>query len=146
MRRFTGTLIAVAAVATAGCGGPSKEDAVKTLRELNAACEAKDYARAGTFVKLSIGMTQASLPKDCERFVTDRHLSAKGTDVLVAKGKWGLVDEVLGEGGGKFAESARVPLDSCYALAYGEAAAVFWWDGKAFKVIDCRNITKLEGK
>ena len=71
-------------------------------------------------------------------------ISAKGIEILAAKGKWGKLAEVFEpERAAAWAEKFAVPVDQCYGFSLDKASVGFHWDGTELKLIRLNNVGKL---
>jgi len=123
---------------------PSKENAVRVLRDALTALQAQDYDKAATFFKIPGNAQPEEIKKQLGRLLELQEISPAGIEILARDGKWGKLDEAFSpERAKNIAERAGVPLDSCYGLSLRNAEAGFYWDGKQFKIIRCDDIGKL---
>lgn len=125
-------------------GAPSKEAAIQHLKDLNAALEAKDWKKAVTFMAPFPGMPPEKMEEQIGKLAEIKEISAKGIDILAAKGKWGKLSEVFPEKAERWAQKAGVPADQTWGFSYENAEVGMHWDGKAFKVIRLDDVGKLE--
>lgn len=122
----------------AGEPQPSREAAVKVLRDFVAALETKDYDKALRSMQLPAALKgkEAAVKARLAKLLGSPDLSRAGAETLVAKGRWGQLAEVLSA---KQAEARarlfEVPLGACYGLVQPPTAiAVFVWDGTRFRI------------
>ena len=130
--------------AAAAASGPTKETAVKALRDAAAALEAKDYDKAVTYFHVPPNATADQFKAAAPQMVSNREISKQGVDILAAQGKWGKLEEVYGKDKAqRYAERSGVALDECYGLNHGDAETGFHWNGQQFKLIRCDDVGKL---
>ena len=128
----------------AATGGPSKEAAIQHLKDLNAALEAKDYKKAVTFMAAFPNMPPEKMEEQIGKLVEIKEISAKGIDILAAKGKWGPLSELYGDKAARWASKVNVPVEQTWGFSYENAEVGFHWDGKALKIIRLDDVGKLE--
>jgi outer membrane biosynthesis protein TonB len=129
--------------------GPSREAAIKHLREVLAVLEAKDYGKAVAYFAFPANERPRSPEAAFGKLIELKEISAKGIDVLAAKGKYGKLAEVLGpEKAAHFADKFKVAVDECWGFAVDGAQANatvgFHWDGSVLRLIRLNNVGKLE--
>lgn len=123
---------------------PTKDDAVRLLRDALAALEAKDYDKAAALFRAPAGVSAEDIKTQLAKLLELQEISSAGIDILAKDGKWGKLDQSFNADQAKrIAERAGVPLDSCYGLTLRNAEAGFYWDGRQFKIIRCDDIGKL---
>ena len=125
-------------------GAPSKEAAIQHLKDLNAALEAKDYKKAVTFMAPFPGLPPEKMEEQIGKLHEIKEISAKGIDILAAKGKWGKLSEVFPEKAERWAQKAGVAADQTWGFSYENAEVGMHWDGKSFKIIRLDDVGKLE--
>jgi hypothetical protein len=130
-------------------GAPTKEHAIKHLREVLAALEAKDWNKAVGYFAFPANERPRGAEAAFGKLIELKEISAKGIDVLAAKGKWGKLAEVFEpEKAAMFADKFKVALDECYGFSVETAAANasvgFHWDGAQLRLIRLNNVGKLE--
>ncbi|MBA3500305.1 MAG: hypothetical protein M4D80_26300 [Myxococcota bacterium] len=130
-------------------GAPTKQAAIQHLRDVLAALEAKDWNKAVTYFAFPANERPRGAEAAFGKLIELKEISAKGIDVLAAKGKWGKLVEVFEpEKAAHFADKFKVPLADCYGFsvesATANASVGFYWDGKELKLIRLNNVGKLE--
>lgn len=123
---------------------PNKAGLITVLRDMLAAIEAGDAAKALGYLAPPKGMKQEDGLKAVMTFVEKREISAAGIDRLAAEGKFGFLDEVFKERGIAWAERADVDIAKCYGLALEDAQVAAFWTGDTFKVIRVDDVGKLK--
>ncbi len=141
-------LLAAGPKAAGGDVKPTKEAAVKVLRDFAAALEAKEYDRALGYLKVPSELKgkeaefKARLPK---MVGPGGEVSAKGVAVLEAQGKWGPLTDIMEAKRAEFlAQRFEAPPEACYGLLHPPAFAGFVWDGARFRIAFFNNIGRLE--
>ena len=129
--------------------GPTKEAAIKHLREVLAAIEAKDWKKAVGYFAFPAAERPRNIEEQLAKLIELKEISAKGIDVLAAKGKYGKLAEVMEpEKAARFAEKFAVKVDECYGFsvesAQANATVGFHWDGTVLRLIRLNNVGKLE--
>lgn len=140
MKRLVALAVLTLAASRLGAGEPqpSREAAVKVLRDFVAALEAKDYDKALGVMQLPAALKgkEAAVKARLAKLLGSPDLSRAGSEALVAKGHWGQLAEVLSAK--QAAARARLfeaPLSACYGLARPPASfAAFVWDGTRFRI------------
>jgi len=131
-------------------GAPTKEAGIQRLKDVLAALEAKDWDKTASYFAFPAGKDR---PKDLGdklgKLIELKEISAKGIEILEAKGKWGKLSEVFEpERAARFAEKFGVPVADCWGFsvegASANASVGFHWDGKELKLIRLNNVGKLE--
>ena len=133
-----------AAKPAADVGAPSKEAAIQHLKDLNAALESKDYKKAVTFMAEFPGMPPEKMEEQIGKLHEIKEISAKGIEILAAKGKWGKLSEVFPEKAERWAKKVNVPVEQTWGFSHENAEVGFHWDGKALKLIRLDDVGKLE--
>jgi hypothetical protein len=149
MRVVPWLLVCVALSPPAGAGEakPTKEAAVKVLKDFHAALKAKDIDRALTYLFIPDKLKDHidELKKSLRALEGTREITAKGIEVLATKGKWGNLKELQDEAEAKRMTFGSADLGKCYGLFVGSrSGAAFVWDGKAFRLSYFNNIGSLE--
>ncbi len=123
---------------------PSKEQAVQVLKDFHAALQAQDYDKAVTFLQPHPMIKPEALKKDLAEFLKRKEISAKGIEILAAKGTWGKLEEVFEAARARsMAQRFKVSVDSCFGFKLKEAEAAFFWNGEQLKIIRCNDIGQL---
>jgi len=122
---------------------PTKELAVSTLKAVDAALEAKDFAKAATMFGVPAGASREDLAKQLDGLVEKQEISGPGIEILAAKGTWGKITEVFPDKGERWAQKFGVPAADCYGLGYEQGEAAFHWTGKSLELIRLDDIGKL---
>jgi hypothetical protein len=126
-------------------GAPSKEAAILRLKEVLAALEAKDWQKAVGYFAFPAAERPRSIESQFAKLIELKEISAKGIDILAAKGKWGKLAEVFEpERAQAWAQKFAVNVDECYGMSLDNASVGFHWDGTELKLIRLNNVGKLE--
>jgi len=123
---------------------PSKAALVGVLRELLAALEAGDAAKAIGYLHVPASMSQEVLQKSVGRFLKRREISGAGIDRLAADGKYGPLEEILPGAGAKWVERSGLDLADCYAFTLKNAQVAAFWTGTTFKLLRLDDVGKLK--
>ncbi|MGB7951196.1 MAG: hypothetical protein WCH75_26240, partial [Candidatus Binatia bacterium] len=134
MKRILTTIVLTVVIAMVGGSayskdsGPTREQAVRVLRELLVALETKNYDKAITFMQVPTGADQEKLKQQLARLIELQEISSRGIDILSRNGRWGKLDQVFERSRAKrFAERAGVALNASYGLTLKNAEAGFYW-------------------
>lgn len=127
---------------------PSKEAGIQRLKDVLAALEAKDYAKATGYFVLPAGAPADQVAEQLGKLIELKEISAPGIEVVATKGKWGKLAVVFEpERAAKWAERSGVAVDQCWGFSVdgggANASVGFHWDGKELKVIRLNNVGKL---
>ena len=128
---------------------PTKEVAIQRLRDVLAALEAKDWTKAVGYFAFPAAERPKNIEEQLAKLIELKEISAKGIDVLAAKGKYGKLAEVMEpEKAQRFADKFAVPVDECYGFSVdgvnANATVGFHWDGTELRLIRLNNVGKLE--
>jgi hypothetical protein len=141
------TLLASPSPLTAGEAKPTKEAAVKVLKDFYAALKAGDIDKAIThlYVPDKLKDNLPELKKSLKALAGTREISDKGIEILSKDGKWGLLKDLQDEAEAKRMTFGFADLARSYGLfAQPRSGAAFVWDGKRFLLSYFNNIGSLE--
>lgn len=146
--------------APTAAGAPTKEAAIEHLRKVLAALEAKDWEKVAGYFAVSAGVVPPSHPDDLQRayelkfraYLEQRNVSAKGIDVLAARGKWGKLSDLFNpELAAHFAQKFGVPADQLWAFSVEGVSpnrspllVGFHHDGRELHLIRLEAVGELE--
>lgn len=129
----------------------SKEAAVKLLNDFLAAIEAKDYKKAAAFYISNPDFDTTDPEKACKTLLERKEISKKGIEILAAKGKWGndlenAASDRARERVKRKAAEFKVAPEGLYGLALEkpQSFALFFWNGKEFKILKLDDIGRLD--
>jgi hypothetical protein len=126
-------------------GAPTKAAAIQRLRDVLAVLESKDYTKATELFAFPANERPRSAEAAFGKLIEQKEISAKGIDVLAAKGKYGKLADVFGpEKAASYVEKYVLPLDECYGLSVDGASVGFHWDGVSLKLFRLDDVGKLE--
>lgn len=143
-----GFVLVWAAPAGAGEAKPTKEAAVKVLKDFYAAIKSKDVEKAVTYMFIPDKLKDhvPELKKSLRELGSTREITENGIAALAKVGKWDLLKNLQSEDEAKRMTFGSADLAKCYGLFEGtRAGAAFVWDGKRFLLCYFNNIGSLEG-
>ncbi len=126
---------------------PQRADAIALLTTLDTLLHAGKLDAATALVLGPPGWSTAAVRAELPRLVTLGELDAQGVRVLDIHGVWGPAAAVVDAGlVARRAALLAVPPEQLWALALGDARALFGWDGSVLRLAYADDIGSLGGE
>jgi ethanolamine utilization microcompartment shell protein EutL len=139
----TGPVTRPPAAPAQGPTAPTKEAVVGLLRDLVAALESGNHAKATEYFQLFPGMSRAQAKEAVGTLLDKREVSAAGVAILAEKGRFGPLLDVVPDRGEAWAKKAGVDPAKCVALVHEGAEVAVYWGDVSLLLIRCDDVGKL---